>query len=119
MKKYLLLLLIITCAFAAGVVSAAGFTYVDLLKRGGNVNFKPVFYQLKDSEGGSDEAYGRKSPAFIVKNSSGERDEQGRLLFDVFVLPTNGKPAFSARVPFDSSRSAGSIDHPQPGDLVN
>jgi hypothetical protein len=119
-KKYLALVILIVFGFLAGqIASAAGFSYVDLVKKGGDVNFKPVFYQLKDSEGGSDEVYGRKSPAFIIKTGPGPRDEQGRQLFNIFVMPTNGKPAFSTIAPFDSERRQGTIDDPQPGDLVN
>lgn len=75
---------------------------------------KPVYYQLEDSEGGRD--FARKSPAWINAEPTGERDEQGRLVFSVTVLSRFGV-INKERVPFDSARTPGTIDSVQPADV--
>jgi hypothetical protein len=79
---------------------------------------KRVFYQLTPDEGGT--PLDSKAPAIITYDYRGERDEQGRLVVDVFVMrPAHKGGAFDkARVPGDSGRTAGTWDTAQTGDLA-
>lgn len=85
-----------------------------------------IYYQLRDEEilGTpfiiNDLPY-RKVPGEIIFTYFGQRrDEQGRLVFAVRIdrPPFLGGSFQLDEVPFDSSRSPGTIDFIQPGDLV-
>lgn len=85
---------------------------------------KRVYYVLTDQEGGlqlESTGQGRKVPALIVFNYRGRRDSEGRLVSPLVIF----RPAFAGglfqkdEVASDSSRTQGTWDAIQPGDLLN
>lgn len=77
---------------------------------------KRVYYQLLDSEGGTDEPGGRKRPAITNRVYQGKRDEQGRILTGIFVMEGSG---FSKDAPTSSGREPGTFDLYKSGDAVS
>jgi hypothetical protein len=91
------------------------------------LNGARVYYQLTPEEGGaiyqfSNGTYATKVPAEVVFNYfTGERDEQGGLVYAIFVKRPGflGGPFTKDKVRFSSAREPGTIDTVQPGDLFN
>lgn len=84
-----------------------------------NVAGKRVFYQLTDSEGGSDAPGGRKSIALVRNGLTGERDILGRQINLIEVFPCVDRASFKTKAPLSSGREPGTFDLAKDGDLVN
>jgi len=78
---------------------------------------KRVYYQLTDSEGGTDEPGGRKRVAFIAHTyHDSRRDTEGRLISNLFIGWEGG---FNKDSGYDSSRQPGTWDIFKDGDRVS
>lgn len=85
---------------------------------------KRVFYVLTDEENGKlmeAETSSRKCLAFVTAVTFGERSELGHRVASLHILRAGeyGGVFDKTNVPFDNSRSTGTFDNAQWGDLVD
>jgi hypothetical protein len=102
----------------------AAISAVDIDSSIAPLTGKRVMYVLTDEEGGSyleSTGQGRKVPAIISYNYRTLRNASGNLVspLTIFRPASIGGLLLKDEVPSDSSRSPGSWDNFQPGDLRN
>jgi hypothetical protein len=133
------LLLVMAVSFAIGLDSISKSSTVAAAQKGGRqalitsadldhayASGSTVFYQLTDEEDGAGFEFHQgypytKVPAIITFNYFDRRDSEGRKVYSLHIL----RPGFlggafdKAEVPADPSRTPGTFDTVQPGDLRN
>jgi len=123
--KFVLVTLLLICVMgmaAQKAVRPAPSATIDSL---GTLGAR-VFYQLTPAEHGDNFLFkngsgATKVPAVVNFNYFGRRDDQGRLVYGVTIF----RPGFLGgtftkdEVPFDSSRTPGTIDLFKEGDVYN
>jgi hypothetical protein len=102
----------------------AAITAVDIDSSIAPLTGKRVMYVLTDDEGGAfleSTGQGRKVPAIITYNYRVRRNTDGNIVspLTIFRPQVIGGLLLKDEVPSDSSRSPGSWDNFQPGDLRN
>lgn len=133
------LLLVMAVSFAIGIDSISKSSKVEAAQKGARnmlvtsadldhayASGATIFYQLTDEEDGEGFEFQAgypytKVPAVITFNYFDKRDAEGRKVYSLHILrPKFMGGAFDKdEVPSDSSRTPGTFDTVQPGDLRN